>query len=283
MNKSVSSIFDIQWRSYTWSQINDNPGALVTDNGTAYPVGSFQMISSLLFNDAIPLAEGLIVDMKNGGIGFRNHSAPPSQPYGSTWSEDILFIEPETQCVDTNLTLDFSIPKTTSESFSTISNLVLTDRGGFANIDKHYPTWDRSNTQNNPELLRRAYKAAWINNVWSMIFMNVTNPANRSDSNSHAFQYLNSFVGKTFPLQYNDSAITPLNIQPNALQVSTLYGYYLNGADVGVPGSNSSLFNLSMLGQNSSIPPKPPLYPNPFNITIANFSDAGKSTKLWAL
>jgi len=279
MNKSVSSIFDIQWRSYTWSEMNGNAGALAVDNGTAYPVGSFRMISSLLLNDAIMLAEGLIVDMKNGGIGFRNHSAPPSQPYGSTWSEDILFIEPETQCVDTNLTLDFSIPNAASESFSTISNLVLTDRGGFANINKHYPTWDRNDTQDNPELLRRAYKAAWINNAMSMLFMNVTNLANHSDSNSHAFQYLNSAVGKTFPLQYNDGTLTlSLDIEPDSLQVSTLYGYYLSGTDAGVPGSNSSLFNISMPGQNSSIPPKPPLYANPFGITDTNFSDAGKST-----
>ena len=279
MNKSVSSIFDIQWRYYTWLQMNGNAGALAVDNGTAYPVGSFRMISSLLLNDAIMLAEGLIVDMKNGGIGFRNHSAPPSQPYGSTWSEDILFIEPETQCVDTNLTLDFSIPNAASESFSTISNLVLTDRGGFANINKHYPTWDRNDTQDNPELLRRAYKAAWINNALSMLFMNVTNLANHSDSNSHAFQYLNSAVGKTFPLQYNDGTLTlSLDIEPDSLQVSTLYGYYLSGTDAGVPGSNSSLFNISMPGQNSSIPPKPPLYANPFGITDTNFSDAGKST-----
>jgi hypothetical protein len=160
----------------------------------------------------------------------------------------------------------------------TISNLVLTDRGGFANIDHHYPTWDRNDTQNNPELFRRAYKAAWINNVWSMFFMNVTNPANGSDPNSHAFQYINSAVGKTFPLQYNDSSITPLNIQPDALQISSLYAYYLGRIDDGVPGSNASLFNNSMPGQNFSTPSKPPLYPNPFNITRTNFSSAGKST-----
>ena len=156
---------------------------------------------------------------------------------------------------------------------------LLPGDGAEPNIDKHYPTWNRNDTQNNPELLRRAYKAAWINNVWSMFFMNVTNPANSSDSNSHAFQYLNSVVGKTFPLQYNDTASTPpLDIEPNVLQISTLYGDYLSGTDTGVPGSNSSLFNLSMPGQNFSFPPKPPLYPNPFKVTSTNFSDAGKST-----
>jgi hypothetical protein len=94
-------------------------------------------------DDNILLVEGLIVDTRDGGIGFRNHSAPPPREYASTWSEDILFIQPQTQCVDTNLTLDFSIPATTSEGTSTIVNLALTDRGGFSNIDHKYPTWEQ--------------------------------------------------------------------------------------------------------------------------------------------
>jgi len=283
MAKSVSSIFDIQSRSYTWSQINNNPNGVAPDNGTAYPVSSFRQISSLLLDDAIVVVEGLIVDMKNGGIGFRNHSAPPLQQYGSTWSEDILFIEPETQCVDTNLTLDFMIPEYTSQG-STISNLVLTDRGGFANLSHHYPVWDRNDTQNNPALVLRAYKAAWINNAWSMAFMNVTNFRNLSDPNSHAFEYLKSTVGKTFPLMYNDSTTGPtMNLPPNALSVSTLYGDYLSGLDQGIPGSNSSIFNFSLPGVNLSFPAVPPLYSNPFHVTQENFSTAGRSPCSWAL
>jgi hypothetical protein len=280
LNRSVSSIFDIQWRSYTWSEINDNPDPLPIDNGTAYPVGSFRQISSLILNNAVLLVEGLIVDMVNGGIGFRNHSAPRLQPYGSTWTEDILFIQPETQCVDTNLTLDFSIRKTTAGGGSPIFKLVLTDRGGFANINQTYPTWDRSDTQNNPELLQRAYKAAWINNAWSMVFMNVTNPRNNS---SPPFRYLNSAVGKMFPLHYDDlwDPIPSLRLYPDALSVSSLYGYYLSGTDVGVPGSNGSQFNISISGQNSSYTSKPPLYQNPFKINYENFSLAGKSSYLW--
>lgn len=73
--------------------------------------------------------------MKSGGVGFRNHSAPPFQPFGSTWTEDVLFIQPVTQCVDTNLTLDFSISKNDSEGdYSGISQMVLTERGGFVNF-----------------------------------------------------------------------------------------------------------------------------------------------------
>ncbi|KAL1976221.1 hypothetical protein VTN31DRAFT_2503 [Thermomyces dupontii] len=95
MESSVSSIFVIQVRSHSWESVDNKPGATAPDNGQPYPVDSFRMISSKILADDYLAVEGLVVDMKNGGIGFRNHSAPPWTPYGSTWSEDLLFIEPE--------------------------------------------------------------------------------------------------------------------------------------------------------------------------------------------
>lgn len=260
MNKTVSSVFDIEWRYYTLSQPDDQDGALPIDNGTAYPIGAYQHISTITMDDEILLVEGLIVDTRDGGIGFRNHSAPPPREYASTWSEDILFIQPQTQCVDTNLTLDFSIPETTSEGTSTIVNLVLTDRGGFSNIDHKYPTWEMGDMQGNPDLWRRAYKAAFLNNVYSMFFLNVTAPANKSVPGSHAFEYLNSFVGKAFPLQRNGSSTHLLAIGTNKITTSSLWGYYLDGTDKESLGSNSTA--------------EPPLYPNPFNIGFENGESA---------
>ncbi|KAH0845116.1 hypothetical protein AYO21_01623 [Fonsecaea monophora] len=272
--KSVSSIWDIQSRSYTWSQINDNPSALVADNGSAYPVTAYRQISTMVLEDDYLAIEGLVVDMKNGGIGFRNHSAPPVSPFGSAWSEDLLFVEPESVCVDTNLTLDFTIPVYTSFGRQ-VSDLVLTDRGGFANLIQKYPLWDREDTQKNPDLYLRAYKAAWINNAWSMAFMNVTNFANQSDPDSHAFEYLNSHVGKTFPLMSsNTSGLSGMSssLGPDLLTTSTLFGYYLSGLDqgTGIYDNYSSSLNLS----TSSTPSVPPLYSNPFKITQSNFSSA---------
>ncbi|OAP60410.1 hypothetical protein AYL99_05412 [Fonsecaea erecta] len=277
-NRSVSSIFDIQTRSYTWSQINNSPGALAPDNGSSYPVAAYRQISTMALDDDYVVIEGLVVDMKNGGIGFRNHSAPPVSPFGSTWSEDLLFVEPESLCVDTNLTLDFTLPEYVSDSLfgNAIADLVLTDRGGFANLIREYPEWDRSDTQKNPELYLRAYKAAWINNVWSMAFMNVTNFANQSDPGSHAFEYLDSHVGKAFPLmQANSSGFQSVTswLGPDVLSSSSLYGYYLDGLDqgTGIYDNTSVQYNLSI---PSDIPSVPPLYPNPFGVTQTNFSSA---------
>jgi hypothetical protein len=275
MAKSVSSIFDIQSRSYTWSVINDNVNATAPDNGASYPLAAFRQISTLVLEDDYVLVEGLIVDMTSGAIGFRNHSAPPVTPFGSVWSEDILFIEPESACVDTNLTVDFMLP-VYNDTLSSVVNLVLTDRGGFANLNHTYPEWDRSAPQQNPELYARAYKAAWINNAYSMVFMNVTNFRNESDPHSRAFEYLKSSVGQTFPLMYsNVSNIAGMTFSSDQLLTSTAFGQYLIGLDQEIPGSNFT----SIFGGNDTVPATPPLYTNPFGITGFNFSDAGKLTQ----
>jgi hypothetical protein len=67
-SRSVSSIFDIEYRTY----------AIVTDtynhffnNGSSYLVGSFRTMTNVILNDAYEPVEGLIVDTKNGGVGFR--------------------------------------------------------------------------------------------------------------------------------------------------------------------------------------------------------------------
>ena len=46
--------------------------------------------------------------MVNGGIGFRNHTAPTGFSNGAEWVEDLTWVEPVTSCVDTNLTFVIS-------------------------------------------------------------------------------------------------------------------------------------------------------------------------------
>jgi hypothetical protein len=258
LSPSISSIFDIQSRSYSWSNVNPfSPFQPI--NITAYPVSIFRQVTSLIMQNGSTVVEGLVVDMLNGGIGFRNHSAPPVTPLGSLWSEDILFIEPESQCVDTNLTLDFMIPIETASTSSTsgvlISNLVLTDRGGFANLSLTSPEWDLSDPQTNPELYQRAYSAAWINNAYSMLYMNVSNFSNTSGSKLSTLGSIKSSIGQRYPLMDSEGYGTSLTLQPNALSSSPNFGGYLSGLDTSVTK---------------------PLYSNPFNVTSSNFAEAGE-------
>lgn len=285
---SVSSAFDIQYRSYVQSEIDNDGRGIPIDNGTIpYTKGTYQPLSTQVLGDSYMTVEGLILDMKNGGIGFRKHSAPSPRTYGSSWSEDLLFTSPDTVCVDTNLTLDFIIPATMLESsaagFGTgeAFRLNLTDRGGFVDINQTYPEWERGDTQQNPELWLRAYKAAWLNNALSMAFMNVTNISNDT-TQLRAFSYLKSTMNKTFPLHYpnGELAIRLMSIRPSSLQLASSFGGYLDGLDVGQS-------NVSTIGNSTTqygFSSKPPIYGNPFNISTSlgaryfynNFTDAGE-------
>ena len=263
-NKSVSSVFDIEARYYSWMPGRKSSDPTAPNNGSSYAVTQFREVASLVLERRVMLVDGLVVDMENGGIGFRNHSAPPLRTFGSEWSEDILFIEPQSQCVDTNLTLDFMLPKDNESEWNDIVDLVLTDRGGFADLNQELPEWDKSDPQNKPDLRARAYKAAWYNNANTMLFLNVTNPNNQSDPNSHAFGYLNSAVGTTFPLMNSSSSFSTssVSIDPYTLQTSTSFGGFLP-----LSSNSSESIGPSSLGS---------LYSNPFQISFDNFSDTSK-------
>jgi hypothetical protein len=207
----------------------------------------YRNLATFTINDAVEPVEGLIVDTKQGGIGFRNHSAPMPNKLGYRWSEDLLWVQPETRCVDTNLSYSFTLSK---DSLNTIGESHLTDLGGFVNVDHEYPWTKTGVPQSEFNLYDNAYKAAWASNVWSMLFMNVTAVS------PNTWKYVNSHVGKTFPL--GDSLPPGVGLGQIAI---TDVGSYLD----------------RLLGNNTYLdsPGGPPLYPNPFNLTRGNFSDIG--------
>lgn len=260
LERSVSSFFDIESRTYTWARSDDGP--IPIDNGTTYPVSAYRQLDTLLLDDSIKAIEGLIVDMKNGGIGFRNHSAPPHSQYGSAWTEEILFIVPETKCVNTNLTIDFVVPKNTTDS----ETIFLTDRGGFADFHPEFPPMDENDTQNNPQLEFRAYRAAWFNNAWSMAFMNLTTLKNES-TDTKAFEYIHSSKGQTFSLKTNDSGTSSMQMTAGKMSFEN-FGKYLDGTDKGINSSTGF--------DNKTIPATPPLYTNPFGINMTHFIESSK-------
>jgi hypothetical protein len=236
---TVSNYFDIEWRQYSKTADEHK------DNGTAFPIGSYKFVETRLLDNIITPVEGLVVDLKSGGVGFRNHTLPEGFAHGATWVEDILFIGPETSCVDTNLTLDFTInPNTTSALSDPFSELWLTDNGGFADLNHTRPYYDHDDAQANPDLQARAYQAAWLNNAVTMAYLNVTNP-NNSPYGKKSFSYLNSSHGKRFELPRS----TTMNF--DGMYISTQFGNYLESGYGDEQGT----------------------YSNPFNVTIHNFTD----------
>ena len=247
---TVSNFFDIQWRQY---------GRAVTDysvklaNGTEYLIGKYNAILSFFWDEGVHIVEGLVVDTQTGALGFRNHTIPRGQQYrehGAVWAEDLLFIEPETTCVDTNLTFEFTmaVPRGSASALSPFSEYSLVDRGGFAGLNHTYPEYDHGNAQNHPDLQARAFKAAYLHNAYTMAYLNVT-------SIRPSWRYLNSTPGRKFPLPlaiFEDYTIPTIsNFEPTWL----------------LPGDSSFSMNVT--------------YPNPYNISANDFKSIGKPLVPW--
>lgn len=244
-DKSVSTAFDIQWRTYTIKR--DKAGRI--ENGTEYLVGSYRHLSLLALDKKVELVEGLIVDSVDGGIGVRNHSLPiRTEPYGYTWSEDILFLIPETQCVNTNLTMDYATkPDDELDGFDIPQ---LTDRGGFSAIDRDFDWSDLTDlgddTQDTLNLRTRAYKGAWINNVLTMQYLNVTNgPLLKG---SELFRFLTSSGGQRFELNASNFWTGAVGFKS-----SEKYGSYLsykNAFNVSYDDFHKACKSLQQLNDN---------------------------------
>lgn len=139
-------------------------------------------LQSVVLRDGIFAAKGVVIDLSNSpGVGLLNHTIP-SLEEGATWSHDILWLEPETTCVNTNLTADYVM----TNMFG-VEEFNLTDRGGFVNIPAEYPTM--SSDGQNINLYEHAYTAAILSNVYAMQGVNTTT----NDSN----------IGKGYVLDSN--------------------------------------------------------------------------------
>lgn len=213
---TVSSIFDMQYRTYRNS----------TDSYSSmswYTKPDYRTMSVLLLEEDIRPVEGLIVDLRDGGIGFRNHTAPESSPkYGATWTEDILFIEPETQCVPLNLSIHAITPPFNNDQ-RILDMLTLVDEGGFSNLARAVPDITRTgviNGQGDLDLRDRAFKAGWVNNYYTMVYLNLT------DADPGNITRLDSVTGQRFNL--SDGASGNFTMGFSSIQTNIFFGSYLN-------------------------------------------------------
>jgi hypothetical protein len=156
---TISGMFDIQFRRWGITRVG------IVDKGQPYARGESRHIESLIQQDNILLKEGLIINMKdNPGIGFRNHTIPIGLEFGGLWNEDITWIEPVTQCADTNLSAELRT-EISGGSFIPNRTQSLIDRGAFLNLqnsDLEARPWIDNQTL---DLFSHAQKAARMHNV----------------------------------------------------------------------------------------------------------------------
>ncbi|GFG23361.1 hypothetical protein IFM61606_03240 [Aspergillus udagawae] len=210
LGPSVSSIFDMQYRTLV--------------NGTDqysvlgwYAKPSYRSLQVLILDEKVEAVEGLIVDMVDGGIGFRNHTAPSKAlKYVSTWNEDILFIQPETQCVPLNVSIDFQLPAD-GETNLPLVNLVLKDHGGLSNLAQARPSTSVPVNGQEFDLWQRAWNAAWYNNFLTLAYFNATDPDPTNMTR------LDVTPGQTFKLEY-----TNFTLGYRSIRSTISLGEYLN-------------------------------------------------------
>lgn len=164
------------------------------------------------------------MDIRHGGVGYRNHSLPVGLKHGATWSEDLTWIEPVTECVNTNLSIGFSL----SSSGAPVGGY-LTDKGGFSNLTKDEPHPGRWGDNQSPDLRARAHRAAWFHNRLNMIYFNLTKNGSRSDGPAS----INTFIGKKFALEGSSPYPKYLQMELDAIRISSIESHYL--------GLNSSI------------------------------------------
>ncbi|KAH8812938.1 hypothetical protein F5884DRAFT_318929 [Xylogone sp. PMI_703] len=229
---TISSVFDIQYRSFVQYNNSTRPGpdesAPWIDQGRPRSQGGSQFYQSLILNNRFEAVEGVVLDLVSGGIGFRNHTLPPSSSTGFVWQEDLLWIEPETVCVDLNITVDYSI-----DPDGGALNGRLTDRGGLVHLTKDYPQLDMNNTQNDPALYGRAWKGAVLTNYNIMIYFNETR--NRTAvGKTYSLKGTGTIAGLLTPNQisltpFGDGSLGPTLPSPLELTDSSTDFSSLNG------------------------------------------------------
>ena len=205
---TLSGPFDIQYR--TW-RVDIDRFRKTVDRGQPYTKGSYRSLDTLILHDTFEAVEGIIADTINGGIGFRNHTAPLGLAYGGEWSEDITWIEPVTECVDTNLTLEMNV----ADYEDNITSIDLVDNGGFVNAPRKFD-FDMAPSQE-LDLRTRAYQGAVISNLLLMYQLNVSLT---NDTGPY-----NTTLGRRFTLPkdsfYNPSLYSAkiTDLQPDFIQI----------------------------------------------------------------
>jgi hypothetical protein len=179
---TLSGLFDIQYRRYSLSRVD------LIDDGEPRVQGDFRFIENLIAEDNIHIRDGLVIDMReNPGVGLRNHTVPTDLPFGGTWSEDLTWLEPVSQCVDTNLTIEIRYVDTV-EDFGSNEEIYIIDRGAFGGLSREVleaAPWGDNQTL---DLVGRAHRAARMYNVFAADFLNVSLPLNSDEGTMPRFE-----------------------------------------------------------------------------------------------
>lgn len=176
---NYSNPFEMQYRRYVLTNSKYNTTGLT-------PKPSISISNSVVLRDKLFAIPGLIVDTTDTpGIGIGNIQAP-QLPYGATWEQQMLWIEPVTSCINLNFTLNYQLDKTAKieSTFGLGQNISITDQGGLQINIHAYPTIGRNGQEVTMD--ERANKLAFLTLFYLKTQWNIT--------------LAKAGVGKNFPI-----------------------------------------------------------------------------------
>jgi hypothetical protein len=198
-NSTPYGPFNLQFRRYYPGQAGYN---------YSMTLASISMTESFILRNDIFAVGGAIVDLTSTpGIGFWNHTLP-STNLGGVWTEDVLFLEPVTSCVNTNLTYDYILGQLPESPIDTWN---ITDRGGIVNLTTQYPEYSRDGQD--IDLHAHAYKGAVL-----MTFFIMQQLGNLTRNES--------YVGKGYPQNITNFGLA----LPGSVQFTDLGELLPNGS-----------------------------------------------------
>lgn len=215
---TVAGIFDIEYRNFVNYNADDSNNITgFRDHGEPRTQSNFMFYQDFIVDSRTKPIEGLIVSTDDHpGIGFRNHTLPPSSEFGFVWAEDLLWLEPETACTSLNISFDYEMPLPDYGDLFIRGSLI--DRGGFVNMDQRVYNmtlyYNRTNTQDDPRLSQKSWRTAALTNAIIWGFLNHTS----SDLNS-------SFVGKQYALNKRLKTWEDPDVDPRWMSFSS-FGWW---------------------------------------------------------
>ncbi|KAH8926859.1 hypothetical protein BT69DRAFT_920478 [Atractiella rhizophila] len=137
---NITSKFSSEYSTLTMQFRNFYNGVYKEQYGDAvFSVGYMAQMDTFTLREGIFGIEGAVVDVgKHPGIGLLNHTFPTIDNDGASWTQDVLWIEPVTVCVNTNLTLEYT---TADKYYTWLTTLDIVDHGGFYNLTDAAPNF----------------------------------------------------------------------------------------------------------------------------------------------
>lgn len=236
---TVSSFFDIKPR-----RIKRSVGDYTGNFNGVLPVDTYHFIQSVVDADRYQILEGVIVDAKSGGVGLRNHTVPEHIPFGTSWTEDLLFLDLDVSCVDMNLSLTYDvIPVNGSNIAGSSIPYQLVDDGGFANLDPGLLPMYPPVTQQDLSLAERTAVTAYWTLYWTM------NQPIMNLSTSGVPNPTKSRIGQTFMSEDKYGAQVT---QTDSIAVQPLRDFLVGGI-LGYNSSDNATFGMLNGVYNSTV------------------------------